>query len=49
MHAILRRKRRPGIASIEFLRNCAVPCEMDKDGIAGVKRKPVDDGGPALK
>jgi Fe-S-cluster containining protein len=41
---ILRLKRRLGLASAQFLREYAVPYEMEKDGIAGVKLKPVDGG-----
>ena len=41
---ILRLKRRLGISSTEFLERYTVPYEMEKDGIAGVKLKPVDAG-----
>ena len=41
---ILRLKRRLGITSTEFLERYTVPYEMEKDGIAGVKLKPVDGG-----
>ncbi len=41
---ILRLKRRLGISSTEFLEGYTVPYEMEKDGIAGVKLKPVDAG-----
>ena len=41
---ILRLKRRMGISSTEFLERYTVPYEMEKDGIAGVKLKPVDGG-----
>ncbi len=41
---ILRLKRRLGISSTEFLERYTVPYEMEKDGIAGVKLKPVDGG-----
>jgi len=41
---ILRLKRRLGISSTEFLERYAVPYEMERDGIAGVKLKPVDGG-----
>jgi len=41
---ILRLKRRLGITSTEFLERYTVPYEMEKDGIAGVKLKPVDAG-----
>jgi len=39
---ILRLKDRLGVSSGEFLRNFAVPFEMEKDGMAGVKLKPVE-------
>ena len=41
---ILRLKRRLGLASAAFLQQYAVPYEMEKDGIAGVKLRPVDGG-----
>jgi Fe-S-cluster containining protein len=41
---ILRLKRRLGLASAQFLQQYAVPYEMEKDGIAGVKLKPVAGG-----
>jgi len=41
---ILRLKRRLGVTSGEFLREYTEPYEMEKEGIAGVKFKPVDDG-----
>jgi Fe-S-cluster containining protein len=41
---ILRLKRRLDISSTEFLERYTVPYEMEKDGIAGVKLKPVDGG-----
>jgi Fe-S-cluster containining protein len=41
---IVRLKRRLGITSTEFLERYTVPYEMEKDGIAGVKLKPVDGG-----
>ena len=41
---ILRLKRRLGLTSTEFLERYTVPYEMEKDGIAGVKLKPVDSG-----
>ena len=41
---ILRLKRRLGISSTEFLEHFTFPFEMEKDGIAGVKLKPVDKG-----
>jgi Fe-S-cluster containining protein len=41
---ILRLKRRLGLTSTEFLLGFTVPYEMEKNGIAGVKLKPVEDG-----
>lgn len=41
---ILRLKKRLGITSGEFLVKYTYPYEMEKDGIAGVKLKPVDNG-----
>jgi len=41
---ILRLKRRLGLKSWEFLRQYTVPYEMEKDGIAGVKFRPVENG-----
>jgi hypothetical protein len=41
---ILRLKRRLGITSAEFLTEFTFPFEMEKDGIAGVKLKPVEGG-----
>ena len=41
---ILRLKRRLGLASAAFLQQYAVPYEMEKDGIAGVKMRPVEGG-----
>jgi len=41
---ILRLKRRLGLASAQFLQQYAVPYEMEKDGIAGVKLKPAAGG-----
>jgi uncharacterized protein len=41
---ILRLKRRLDITSTEFLAQYTVPYEMEKDGIAGVKLRPVDGG-----
>ena len=41
---VVRLKRRLGISSTEFLREYTVPYEMEKDGLAGVKYKPVDGG-----
>jgi hypothetical protein len=39
---ILRLKRRLGLASAQFLQQYTVPYEMEKDGIAGIKLKPVE-------
>jgi uncharacterized protein len=41
---VLRLKGRLGLGSGEFLREYTVPYEMEKDGIAGVKLKPVEGG-----
>lgn len=41
---IIRLKNRLGMKSWDFLREYTLPFEMEKDGIAGVKFKPVDDG-----
>lgn len=41
---ILRLKQRLGMSSTEFLRTYTVPYEMEKDGLAGVKLKPIDSG-----
>ena len=41
---ILRLKQRLGLSSSEFLERYTVPCEMENDGIAGVKLKPVEGG-----
>lgn len=41
---IVRIKTRLGITSTEFLREYTVPCEFEKDGIAGVKLRPVEGG-----
>jgi hypothetical protein len=41
---ILRLKKRLGLTSTEFLAQFTVPYEMEKDGIAGVKLKPVEGG-----
>jgi uncharacterized protein len=41
---ILRLKQQLGISSTEFLREYTVPYELEKDGIAGVKLRPVDNG-----
>jgi len=41
---ILRLKRRLGISSTVFLDQYTVPYEMEKEGIAGVKFKPIEKG-----
>ena len=41
---VLRMKKRLGITSTEFLKDYTVPYEMEKDGIAGIKFRPVDGG-----
>ena len=41
---IIRLKNRLGTSSTQFLRDYTVPYEMDKDGIAGVKFRPVEGG-----
>jgi Fe-S-cluster containining protein len=41
---ILRLKQRLGLSSSEFLIHYTFPYEMEKDGIAGVKLKPVENG-----
>jgi uncharacterized protein len=41
---ILRLKRRLGLTSTEFLERYTLPYEMEKDGIAGVKLRPVEGG-----
>ncbi len=41
---VLRLKKRLGTTSTKFLRDCTVPYEMEKDGLAGVKFRPVDGG-----
>lgn len=41
---IVRLKKRLGITSTQFLRDYTVPYEMEKDGIAGVKFRPVENG-----
>ncbi|MFZ5508785.1 MAG: YkgJ family cysteine cluster protein [Pseudomonadota bacterium] len=41
---ILRLKRRLGLTSTEFLERYTLPYEMEKDGIAGVKLRPVEEG-----
>ncbi len=41
---IIRLKKRLGISSTVFLQDYTVPYEMEKEGIAGVKFRPVDGG-----
>ncbi len=41
---ILRLKRRLGLTSTEFLERYTVPYEMEREGIAGVKLKPITGG-----
>jgi len=41
---IVRLKKRLGMTSTQFLRDYTVPYELEKDGIAGVKFRPVDNG-----
>lgn len=41
---IIRLKKRLGMTSTQFLRDYTVPHEMEKDGIAGVKFRPVENG-----
>lgn len=41
---IIRLKQRMEMTSTEFLREYTVPYEMEKEGMAGVKFKPVDNG-----
>jgi Fe-S-cluster containining protein len=41
---IVRLKKRLGMTSTQFLRDYTVPYEMEKDGIAGVKFRPVENG-----
>jgi Fe-S-cluster containining protein len=41
---VLRLKQHLGISSTEFLHKYTVPYEMEKDGIAGVKLRPVENG-----
>lgn len=41
---IIRLKKHLGISSTQFLRDYTVPYEMEKDGIAGVKFRPVEGG-----
>ncbi|MFN3884283.1 MAG: YkgJ family cysteine cluster protein [Rhodocyclaceae bacterium] len=41
---IIRLKKRLGISSTQFLRDYTVPFELEKDGITGVKFRPVEGG-----
>ena len=41
---IVRLKQRLGLASWDFLRDYTLPYELEKDGIAGVKLRPVEGG-----
>lgn len=41
---IVRLKQRLGLASWQFLKDYTVPYELEKDGIAGVKLRPVEGG-----
>ena len=41
---VLRMKKRLGITSTEFLKYYTVPYEMEKDGIAGIKFRPIEGG-----
>ncbi|MCF8184525.1 MAG: YkgJ family cysteine cluster protein, partial [Polynucleobacter sp.] len=41
---VLRMKTRLGISSTEFLKDYTLPYEMDKDSIAGIKLRPVEQG-----
>jgi len=41
---IVRLKQRLGLSSTEFLQQYTLPYEMEKDGIAGVKLRPVEGG-----
>lgn len=45
---VLRMKKRLGITSTEFLKDYTVPYEMEKDGIAGIKFRPVENGTACL-
>ncbi|MGK2952105.1 MAG: YkgJ family cysteine cluster protein, partial [Thiobacillus sp.] len=45
---ILRLKKRLDMSSGEFLNQYSVPFEMDKDGMPGVKLKPVEGGTACL-
>ncbi len=41
---ILRLKQRMGITSVDFLQRYTLPYEMEQNGIAGVKLRPVENG-----
>ncbi len=41
---IVRLKKHLGISSTDFLREYTVPYEMEKDGLAGVKLRPIENG-----
>ena len=41
---VLRMKTRLGISSTEFLKDYTVPYAMEKDGIAGIKFRPIEGG-----
>lgn len=41
---VIRLKKRLGMSSTDFLREYTVPYELEKDGIAGVKFRPVENG-----
>ena len=41
---VLRMKKRLGVTSTEFLKDYTVPYEMEKDGIAGIKFRPIENG-----
>ena len=41
---VVRMKTRLGITSTEFLKDYTVPYEMEKDGIAGIKFRPIENG-----
>jgi len=41
---VIRLKKHLGISSTDFLREYTVPYELEKDGIAGVKFRPVENG-----
>ena len=41
---VVRMKTRLGVSSTEFLKDYTVPYEMEKDGIAGIKFRPIEGG-----